>query len=72
MTELLERAFNEVSQLSNTEQDSLAKWLLEELNSEAKWRKVFSESEDVLEKMADEVLGEIEKGKIKPLEAEQL
>ncbi len=44
MTELLERAFNEVSKLSNTEQDSLAEWLLEELNSEAKWRKVFSES----------------------------
>lgn len=56
MTELLERAFNEVSKLSNTEQDSLAEWLLEELNSEAKWRKVFSESEDVLEKMADEVI----------------
>ena len=38
MTKLLERAFKEASRLPDVEQDALAKWVLEELEAEGKWR----------------------------------
>ena len=63
MTSLLERAFKEASRLPEVEQNVLAKWLLDELRSEAKWQKAFAESEDVLEKLADEALEDKRKGK---------
>jgi hypothetical protein len=47
MTKLLEKAFNEASKLSEVEQNALAKWVLEELESERKWDKLFAESEDI-------------------------
>jgi len=56
MTRLLEKAFSEASRLPNTEQNALAKWLLDELEAERKWERAFSESEDVLERLADEAL----------------
>jgi len=66
MTKLLEKAFDEASGLPETEQNALAKWLLEELHSEREWAKTFAESEDILERLADEALEEKRKGKTKP------
>ncbi len=43
MTELLEKAFSEVSKLPELQQDSFARWLLEEIASEQRWDKAFSE-----------------------------
>ena len=40
------------------EQNALAKWVLDELYSEKAWMKAFAESEDVLEKLADEAIVE--------------
>ncbi|GAB4158724.1 MAG: hypothetical protein Tsb009_35960 [Planctomycetaceae bacterium] len=54
MTELLEKAFAEASRLSSEEQDVLAAWLLDELDSDRRWEKTFSTSEDELKKLADE------------------
>ena len=54
MTTLLEMAFKQASTLPEVDQNVLAKWVLEELHSEAKWQKLFAESEDILEKLADE------------------
>jgi hypothetical protein len=62
MTQLLENAFAEASQLSETDQNALAEWLLEEIRSERRWTKAFAASEDVLEKLADEALAEKRKG----------
>lgn len=72
MTRLLERAFKEASKLSNVEQNALAKWLLEELEAEKKWEQIFAESEDILDRFADEALEAHKQGKTKPLDVDSL
>ena len=64
MTKLLERAFKEASKLPETEQNTLAKWVIEELKSENRWEKVYEDSEDVLDRLADEALTEFRDVKI--------
>lgn len=64
MTKLLERAFKGASKLPEIEQNALAKWVIEELKSEARWKKAFAGSEDVLDRLADEALSECRDGKI--------
>ncbi|MBW1796201.1 MAG: hypothetical protein JRJ38_17575, partial [Deltaproteobacteria bacterium] len=56
MTQLLEKAFKKASKLPEMEQNVIAKWLIDELESEKKWERLFAESEDILEKLADEAL----------------
>lgn len=65
MTKLLEQAFLKASKLTKIEQNALAKWVLEELESEKKWDNVFSESEDILEQLASEAICEYKSGKTK-------
>ena len=72
MTRLLEEAFCEAAKLPDIEQNLLAKWLLEELQSEAKWQKTFAESEAVLEKLAQEAIDEKRAGKITTLDLNNL
>lgn len=67
MTQLLEKALNEVAKLPPSEQDALAAILLEELASEKKWSELFAQSQDVLGKLAVEALAEHRAGKSKPL-----
>ena len=68
MTALLAKAFEQATQLPDVEQNTLAKWLLDELQSEKRWSESFAESEDVLEKLADEALAAKRQGKTKPLD----
>jgi len=72
MTNLLERAFEEASRLPEVEQNALAKWMLEELHSERQWAKRFAESEDVLDKLADEALEDKRRGKTMRLDPNRL
>jgi hypothetical protein len=72
MTKLLEKAFEEASKLPEVDQNALAKWVLDELRSERGWEKAFAESEDVLEKLADEAMAEKRKGKTIPLDLDRL
>jgi hypothetical protein len=72
MTRLLEKAFEEVSQLPEIEQNAIARWLMEEVIAEKKWAKLVAESEDALEKMADEALKEHIAGKTEPLSIDNL
>ncbi|MBD3234783.1 MAG: hypothetical protein GF315_13740 [candidate division Zixibacteria bacterium] len=72
MTKLLEEAFKKASELSEIEQNSLARWLLEELKSESSWQKSFADSEDELSKLADDALDEHAKGKTKKMETDDL
>lgn len=37
MTALLEKAFEQASRLPEMEQNALAKWMLDELQSESRW-----------------------------------
>jgi hypothetical protein len=72
MTKLLAKAFEQATQLPDVEQDALAKWLLDELQSEKRWSEAFAESEDVLEQLADEALAEKRRAKTTPLDLDRL
>ena len=72
MTTLLKRAFQEASELPEPEQNVLARWLIDELTSEKKWKKILAESENVLDKLADEALAEHAKGKTRLLDSSEL
>ena len=72
MTKLLERAFKEASKLPVVEQNALAKWVIEELESEDRWEEAFAGSEDILDRLADEALKTHEDGKTKPMDIEKL
>ncbi|HAS50806.1 MAG TPA: hypothetical protein DCS21_03300 [Gammaproteobacteria bacterium] len=72
MTELLEKAFSEVSKLPELQQDSFARWLLEEIASEQRWDKSFSDSQDLLSQLAKEALAEHRSGKTRLLDPDSL
>jgi len=72
MTKLLKKAFEDASKLSMIEQNALAKWLLEELNSERKWDTVFAVSENILEQLADEAIKSHKQGKNIQLDIDKL
>jgi hypothetical protein len=72
MTALLEQAFIEASKLSPSEQDTLARWILEELASERRWEYLFAQSTDVLEQLADEALAEFRAGRTQVLDPDTL
>ena len=58
MTRLLQEAFERVAKLSQEEQDRFAQFLLAALESDQRWAELFAqpESEDLLERLADETL----------------
>jgi len=72
MTKLLKQAFEEVSKLEVAEQDSVARWLLEELASERRWDESFRRSPDPLGKLAGEALREHRAGRTRPLDPDAL
>jgi hypothetical protein len=72
MTQLLERAFAEAAKLPEQEQDSLAAWLLEMLESDRRWDELFAKSEDALAKLADEALADFEAGRTEELNIDKL
>lgn len=68
MTQLLEKAFTEAAKLPPQEQDVIAQHVLEEMTSEQQWQKKFSDSEGLLESLADEALVEHQAGKTDDLD----
>ena len=72
MTELLEKAFNEAAKLPAEEQDKFAQWILDELESEARWDQAFAESQDMLAQLADEALAEFRRGETEELDPDSL
>jgi hypothetical protein len=60
MTSMLQKAFNVASKLPDSEQNALARWMLDEIESDRKWDSLFAESEDVLGQMALDALSEDE------------
>ena len=69
MPQLLQKAFERAAQLPQEEQDKFARFLLAELESEQRWAELFSrpESEDLLERLADEALAAHRAGRTQPL-----
>jgi NAD(P)H-flavin reductase len=72
MTKLLEKVFKKASKLPDTEQNTFAKWVLGELESEKKWEVMFAGSEYMLDKLADKALDEHKQGKAKTLNIAKL
>lgn len=74
MTQLLKEFFEKANTLPQEEQDRLARFLLAELDSERRWTELFSrtESEDLLERLADDALSAHRSGRTKPLDLKEL
>ncbi|MHB1157757.1 MAG: hypothetical protein ACYC26_13100 [Phycisphaerales bacterium] len=68
MTKLLEKAFKEASRLPSKDQDVLAHWLLEELQSEQRWSQLLEQSSDFLDHLADQARKEHSRGRSEPIE----
>jgi len=68
MTKLLEKAFEKACTLTEPEQDAVGEWLLSELDSEARWAKLFAGSQEALGKLAAEALEEHRRGETEPLD----
>ena len=67
MTQLLEKAPNEVAKLPPSEQAALAAILLDEIVSANRWGELFAQSQDALAKLAADALAEHRAGRTKPL-----
>ena len=65
---LLEKAFDEAAKLSEEEQRELAEWILAELESDSRWARTFSDSQDQLAALADEALSEDAEGNTEDLD----
>ena len=72
MTKLLQKAFQEAAKLSEQEQDTLARTVLEELASERRWDDLFAASPDLLDELADEALAEHRAGRTERLDRRRL
>ena len=74
MNQLLQEAFERASELPEEEQDRFARFLLAELESKRNWSELFArpESEDLLERLADEALSEHRAGRTRPLSPDEL
>jgi hypothetical protein len=72
MTKLLEKAFEKAAELPDAEQDSFARWLLSELESESRWGALFAGSQDQLRQLAEEALAEHARGETVELDPERL
>ena len=68
MTELLDKAFTEASKLPEREQEALATWILDEIDSERLWTDAFAASEDVVNRLADDALAEQREGRTQELD----
>jgi hypothetical protein len=72
MGKLLERVIAEASRLPEDEQEAFAAAMLAELESERRWDDLFSRSQDLLAKMAEEARQEYRAGLTEPLDPEKL
>ena len=72
MTQLLERAYAEVEQLTEPDQDAIAALILEELEDERRRQQSFAQSPQGLARLAEEALEEQRAGLIQPLDLERL
>ena len=70
MTAALENAIRAARALPDADQDFIAALMLAEIEDEAKWAKVFADSQDVLERLAREAMSEYRAGKTLPLDVE--
>jgi hypothetical protein len=67
MTKLLESVFAQAARLSAEEQDAFARFVMAELQSDAKWSASFASSQDELASLAQEAAADYKAGRTRPL-----
>ena len=72
MTKVLEKAFDEASKVSDSEQNALGEWLLTEIESEREWEEALARSQDVLVGLARKAVAEHRRGETKELDPDSL
>lgn len=72
MTQLLEKALNEVYKLPEIEQDALATIIMDELVDEQKWALAFASSQDKLAQLAQKVRADITAGRVREMGFDEL
>lgn len=74
MSDLMERAIREASQLPESDQEAIGSIILREIESERRWDALFArpESADLLSRMADQALAGMDAGRAKPLDLDEL
>jgi len=69
---LLERAIEQVRRLPEPEQSAIASLILEEIEDEGRWERVFAHSQDALAKLSEEAMLEYGAGKTEELDPDKL
>jgi len=72
MTELLEKAIAELTKLPEPQQESMARWILEELEDESRWDRAFADSASQLEQLARKALADYDAGRTQELDPDDL
>jgi hypothetical protein len=72
MTKLLEQAVEQARQLPESEQDAIARLVLDEIESERHWDRLFAKSPEGLSKLADKAWAEHEAGLSEELDPDRL
>jgi hypothetical protein len=72
MTKLLEQAVDQARQLPESEQDAIARLVLDEIESERKWDRLFAKSPEKLSRLADQAWAEQEAGLSEELDPDGL
>jgi hypothetical protein len=65
MTSLLEKALREAARLPESEQDRIARLILDEIEDEARWQNSFEKSQDQLAALANAAREEIARGDVR-------
>jgi hypothetical protein len=74
MTRLMEQAIERASQLSEDEQNAIAAIILREIESDERRDELFARpaSADLLSRMADEAMSEVQSGRVQKLDLDDL
>lgn len=72
MTQLLEKALQQVQTLSPTDQDAIATMIMDELGDEQRWVLAFANSQGKLAQLAKKVRADIQAGRVKEMGFDEL
>lgn len=72
MVRLLEKAIEELSRLPAAQQETMAQWILDELEDELRWNRAFAASGSALERLAKNALADHQAGRTQPLNPDDL
>jgi len=72
MIALLEKAFEEVAKLPEDQQETIARWILDELADEERWDAAFADTSNELSKLASKALTDFRAGRTDELDPDSL